>query len=94
MAAKSKSSEQKKEEKGEKKQPVMSKEEQIGFHKGSLATLAKERQEFVRILSIIEQLMQMHIKALQELGVDLTKESAAEEQPEQKTPKKPIEDIL
>ena len=53
----------------------ISKDEQIGFHKGSLTTLAKEREELLRILSIVEQLMQMHIKGLQELGVDLQKES-------------------
>ncbi|MFH1054217.1 MAG: hypothetical protein V1740_07395 [Candidatus Woesearchaeota archaeon] len=51
----------------------MSKEEQIGFHKGSLSTLAKEREEMGKILQIVEQLMQMHIKALQDLGVDLQK---------------------
>ncbi|MBI4440738.1 hypothetical protein HY639_01080 [Candidatus Woesearchaeota archaeon] len=62
----------------------MSKEEQIGFHKGSLATLAKEREELVRILRIVEQLMQMHIKALQDLGVDLAKEA----------PKKKMEEML
>ena len=49
------------------------KDEQIGFHKGALATLAKEREEMQKILSIVEQLMQMHIKALKELGVDLEK---------------------
>ena len=49
------------------------KEEQIGFHKGALTTLAKEREEFRRILGIVEQLMQMHINALKELGVDLHK---------------------
>ena len=63
-----------------------SKEEQIGFHKGSLTTLAKERQEFIRLLQIVEQLMQMHITALKDLGVDLTKEVQAQS--------KPIEDIL
>ena len=72
-----------------------SKEEQIGFHKGALSTLAKERQELSRILGIVEQLMQMHIGELKELGVDL--QSQAEgiptgEQP--KKDKKPIEDIL
>lgn len=51
------------------------KEEQIGFHKGALTTLAKEREEFLKILSIVEQLMQMHIKNLQDLGVDLQNES-------------------
>ena len=53
----------------------ISKDEQIGFHKGSLTTLAKEREEMLKILSIVEQLMQMHIKSLKELGVDLQKEA-------------------
>ncbi|MBI2124715.1 hypothetical protein HY637_05095 [Candidatus Woesearchaeota archaeon] len=63
-----------------------SREERIGFHKGALTTLAKEREEMIKILSIVEQLMQMHIKSLQELGIDLQKES-------QKNPRK-IEDSL
>jgi hypothetical protein len=66
----------------------VSKDEQIGFHKGSLATLAKEREEMMKILQIVEQLMQMHIKALKELGVDL--EKAAKEAKK----KKPIEDMV
>lgn len=75
----------------------VSKEEQIGFHKGALSTLAKEREEMMRILQIVEQLMQMHIKGLKDLGVDL--EAAAKEaqktagKKEKKTAK-PIEDIL
>ncbi|MAG91461.1 hypothetical protein CMO83_02195 [Candidatus Woesearchaeota archaeon] len=52
-----------------------SKDEQIGFHKGALTTLAKEREEMLKILSIVEQLMQMHVKGLKELGIDLQKES-------------------
>lgn len=48
-----------------------SKDEQIGFHKGALATLAKEREEMQKILVIVEQLMQMHLKELKKLGVDL-----------------------
>lgn len=70
------------------------KDEQIGFHKGSLATLSKEREELARILGIVEQLMQMHMGALKELGVDLEKDAsvqAAQPKPEKK---KPIEDIL
>jgi len=51
------------------------KDEQIGFHKGALATLAKERQELVKIVQITEQLMQAHVKALKDLGVDLEKEA-------------------
>jgi len=65
----------------------MANEEQIGFHKGSLTTLAKEREELLRMVSIVEQLMQIHIKALQDLGVDVMKEA-------QKQPEKKIEDIL
>ena len=45
--------------------------EKVGFHKGSLATLTKEREELLRILQIVEQLMQMHIKELKDLGIDL-----------------------
>ena len=66
----------------------INKDEQVGFHKGALTTLAKEREEMLKILSIVEQLMQMHIKSLQDLGVDLQKES-------QKTKStKQIEDAL
>ena len=36
-----------------------SKDEQVGFHKASLMTLSKERQELMRILGIVEQLMQI-----------------------------------
>ena len=48
-------------------------DEQVGFHKGALSTLAKEREEMLKILSIVEQLMQMHVAGLKELGVDLEK---------------------
>lgn len=52
-------------------EPQVSKDERIGFHKGALSTLVKEREEMAKILSIVEQLMQMHLKALKELGIDL-----------------------
>jgi hypothetical protein len=52
-------------------QQNMTKEEQIGFHKGALHTLSKEREEMGKILSIVEQLMQMHVGELKKLGVDL-----------------------
>lgn len=52
-----------------------SQDEQVGFHKGALTTLAKERQEFMKILNVVEQLMQMHIQALKQLGVDLEAEA-------------------
>jgi len=67
-----------------------SNDEQVGFHKGALSTLAKEREEMQKILSIVEQLMQMHIKALKELGIDL--EKAAKDAA--KKPSKKIEEML
>ena len=70
-----------------------SNEEQVGFHKGALSTLAKEREEMMKILQIVEQLMQMHIKGLKDLGVDL--EAAAKEAKKTATKnKKPIEDMI
>ena len=86
----------KSDKKNDKKSTNSSVDEQIGFHKGALSTLAKERAEFSRILQIVEQLMQMHVAALNELGVDLRKE--VEEMKTQSSPapgkKKPIEDVL
>lgn len=60
--------------------------EQIGFHKGSLATLAKEREELIRLVKVTEQLMQAHIKALKDLGVDLEAEA---KKSQEKTKTKP-----
>lgn len=68
----------------------MANEEQVGFHKGSLTTLAKERQEFVRMLQIVEQLMQAHIKALKDLGVDLEAESKKKIEPLEKVAKRGV----
>lgn len=79
-----------------KQQENVSKDEQIGFHKGALTTLAKEREEMMKILQIVEQLMQMHVKGLKELGVDL-QQAAAQQTQGAKSAKKssqPIEDIL
>ncbi|GEM_PF-721580 len=53
----------------------VSKEEQIGFHKGSLNTLAKEREELIKMITVVEQLMQLHIQSLKELGIDLEAEA-------------------
>ena len=78
------------------KKTEASKDEQIGFHKGALSTLAKEREEFVKILGIVEQLMQMHIKALKDLGVDLEAAAADAQKAAGNAAKakRPIEDIL
>ena len=65
--------------------------EKIGFHKGSLATLTKEREELLRILQIVEQLMQMHVKELKDLGIDLV---AQAKDVQKLKGKKPIEDVL
>ncbi|HIG93562.1 MAG: hypothetical protein QT02_C0001G0046 [archaeon GW2011_AR9] len=75
-----------------KEETPLAEGEKMGFHKGSLATLSKEREELLRILQIVEQLMQMHIKELKDLGVDLAAQ-AKESAPKLKG-KKPIEDIL
>ncbi len=47
------------------------KDEQIGYHKGSLNTLIAERTELIRIVGITESLIQAHIKELEKLGVKL-----------------------
>lgn len=52
-----------------------SKDEQIGFHKGSITTLAKEREELIRIVQVTEQLIKAHMEALKKLGIDLEKEA-------------------
>ncbi len=69
------------------------KAELIGFHKGSLSTLSKEREELVRILQIVEQLMQLHVKELKDLGVDLVAQ-AKQQETKQLKGKKPIEEVL
>jgi hypothetical protein len=68
-----------------------SKDEQIGYHKGCLSTLSKERAELARMVSIVDQLITMHMAELKKLGVDIEKEVEA---PVIKKDKKPIEDIL
>ena len=80
-----------------KKNDDVSNEEQIGFHKGALSTLAKEREEMLKILNVVEQLMKLHVKALKELGVDLeavAKEAQKEKSNAIKKKAKPIEDLI
>ena len=52
----------------------MSKQEQIGYHKGSINTLVAERNELLRIVSVTESLIQAHAKELEKLGVKLNKD--------------------
>jgi len=58
---------------------MVNKEEQIGLHKGALSVLAVEQQEFVRILQVVQQQIEGHVKALKDLGVDLQAKSKKEE---------------
>jgi len=46
--------------------------EQIGFHKGSISTLLKEKEEFEKVLNIVNQLLAYHAQELKKLGVDLS----------------------
>ncbi len=64
----------------------MGKDEQVGVHKGSLSVLAAERNELVRMVTVVEQLMQAHIKALKDLGVDLEAEAKKAQQEMAKHP--------
>ncbi len=46
-------------------------QEEIGFHKGALNTLAAERNELVKMIQNVEAIMQAHLKRLEELGVKI-----------------------
>ena len=49
-------------------------DEKIGFHKGAISTLLKEREELVRIVTIIDKLLNAHVEELKSMGVDVTKQ--------------------
>ncbi len=49
----------------------MPREEEIGFHKGALNTLIGERNELIKMIQNVDNILQMHIKRLEELGVKL-----------------------
>ncbi|VVB80127.1 Uncharacterised protein [uncultured archaeon] len=53
------------------KQVEMSREEEIGFHKGALNTLLAERNELVKMIGNVEAILQMHLKRLEELGIKI-----------------------
>jgi hypothetical protein len=57
----------------------MTKSEQVGFHKGSVSTLVKEREELVKMVTIVDQLIKMHVNALKGVGVDITKKAKLED---------------
>lgn len=51
----------------------INKEEEIGYHKGSLNTLVNERNELIRMINVVDSLIQAHVKRLEELGVKVGK---------------------
>jgi len=53
------------------KKKEMSKDEEVGFHKGALNTLVNERNELLKMAQVVEQIIQAHVKRLEELGVKL-----------------------
>jgi hypothetical protein len=55
----------------DEKKPEISKEMEIGFHQGALNTLVNERNEMIRMIQQIENVMQAHMKRLEELGVKI-----------------------
>jgi len=76
-------------------QPKMSKDETMGFHKGALATLSKEREELIKMLNMVEQIMKMHVEELKKHGIDLEAEAKKVQEAMKKAqePKKTDEDI-
>jgi len=54
--------------------PKMPKEMEIGFHQGALNTLVNERNELFKIIVQVENVMQAHVKRLEELGVKIQKQ--------------------
>ncbi len=61
-------------EKKAEKEP--SKDEQVGFHKGAISTLLKEREEMVKVVGIVDTLLKAHVEALQKLGVQVSAQQA------------------
>ena len=53
--------------------PNISKDEEIGFHKGALTTLINERNELSKMVQVVDSIMQAHAKRLEELGVKIGK---------------------
>jgi hypothetical protein len=56
-----------------KEAPKMSREEEIGYHKGAINTLVNERNEFLKLINIVETFLKGHMKRLEELGVNINR---------------------
>ena len=52
--------------------------EKIGFHKGSISTLIKEREEMIKIIEIINNLLKAHSEELRKMGIEITKKENKE----------------
>ncbi|MDP3918589.1 MAG: hypothetical protein Q8Q35_01650 [Nanoarchaeota archaeon] len=72
----------------------ISKEEQIGIHKGALSVLAIEQQEFMKILQVVQQQIESHVRALKELGVDLEAQAKEVSEQHKTSSKNTKEDLL
>ena len=55
-------------------EPKISKEEEIGFHKGCINTLANERNELIKMIANVEAIISAHLKRLEELGVKIERQ--------------------
>ncbi len=49
----------------------INKHEKIGFHKGSISTLLKEREEMIKIINVIDNLLEAHTDELKKLGINI-----------------------
>jgi len=59
------------EKKSDNEEIKMSKDELIGFHKGSINTLVAERNELLRIVNVTEGLINAHVSELDKLGIKI-----------------------
>lgn len=57
----------------------ISKEEELGIHKGALNTLISERNELLKMIMNVEAIMQAHVSRLKELGIDIKFQQPKEE---------------
>jgi len=61
-------------------------QQELGYHKGSLEVLIKERDELLRLVAIVNSLIQAHSKTLQDAGFNidefLKQKTKTEEKPE------------
>ncbi len=61
-----------------REKPKISKEEEIGFHKGTLNTLLAERNELIKMIVNVESIMKATLNRLDELGVKIDFEKPKE----------------